>query len=288
LASRSAAVNSVLCLGLDPDPASLPPGFPRDLAGVEAFAGLVLRAALPHVAAVKPNLAFYEAFGPAGLVVLERLRASIPASVPVLLDAKRGDIGSTAARQAAALIDALGADAVTLNPYLGRDAVEPFLDRPNTFVYLVCRTSNPAAAEIQNMLMPADARRPWREEPLYLRIARIATGWAGADQLGLVVGATAPAELTELRALIPDRAFLVPGIGAQGGDLEATLAAGAAREGRVAQRAGGGLLVNVARGIAGAAAEAPAGTREVDLEERVRSAALSWAAKMPVLSFAGA
>jgi orotidine 5'-phosphate decarboxylase subfamily 2 len=288
LAFRSAAVNSVLCLGLDPDPASLPPGFRPDLGGVEAFARLVLRAALPHVAAVKPNLAFYEAFGSAGLDVLERLRASIPASVPVLVDAKRGDIGSTAARQAAALIDALGADAVTLNPYLGRDAVEPFLARNNAFVYLICRTSNPAAGEIQNIRLPADARRLWPEESLYVRVARIATAWAAPDRLGFVVGATAPAELAEVRALIPDRAFLVPGIGAQGGDLEATLTAGPARDGPVAQRTGGGLLVNVSRGIAGAATDAAAGTRQVDLEDRIRSAAVTWAAKMPVLSLAGA
>jgi orotidine 5'-phosphate decarboxylase subfamily 2 len=288
LATRSAAVNSVLCLGLDPDPASLPPGFSPDLRGVEAFARLVLRAALPHVAAVKPNLAFYEAFGSAGLAALERLRASIPAAVPVLMDAKRGDIGSTAARQTAALIGGLGADAVTLNPYLGRDAVDPFLLVPNAFVYVVCRTSNPAAGEVQNIQVPADDARSWPQEPLYARVARITAEWAAPDRLGMVVGATAPAELAALRSLVPDRAFLVPGIGAQGGDLQAALSDGPARSATTGQRPGGGLLVNISRGIAGAAMDVPTGTREPDVEEAIRTAAAAWAAKMPVLSFAGA
>ncbi|MDQ2964953.1 MAG: orotidine-5'-phosphate decarboxylase, partial [Chloroflexota bacterium] len=125
LAARSAASGTVLCLGLDPDPAALPAGFHAGLSGVEAFAALILQSALPFVAAVKPNLAFFEAFGSAGLAALERLRASIPRDVPVVIDAKRGDIGSTAARQAVALFDALGADAVTVNPYLGAAAIGP-------------------------------------------------------------------------------------------------------------------------------------------------------------------
>jgi orotidine 5'-phosphate decarboxylase subfamily 2 len=288
IAARSRAVNSVLCLGLDPDPASLPGGFSADLRGVEAFARLLLVAVLPYAAAVKPNLAFYEAFGSAGIAALERLRAAIPADVPVLVDAKRGDIGTTAARQAAAIFGALGADAVTLNPYLGRDAVEPFLNVANAFVYLVCRTSNPAAGEVQGIQAPADNGRSWPAEPLYARVARVAGGWAGPDRLGLVVGATAPAELAALRSLVPDRAFLVPGIGAQGGDLEATLREGPARAGATSNRPGGGLLVNVSRGIAGAVAGPTPGGVQPDLEDRFRAAAAVWAAKMPVLSLAGA
>jgi orotidine-5'-phosphate decarboxylase len=288
LAARSGAVNSVLCLGLDPDPASLPPGFSRDIAGVEAFARLILDVALPFAAAVKPNLAFYEAFGSGGIALLERLRAVIPDDVPLLIDAKRGDIGSTAERQAAAIVDGLGAHAVTLNPYMGRDVAEPFLARGKTFVYLVCRTSNPAAGKVQGIVVPRDDAHGWPLEPLYARVARTTTAWAPADRLGFVVGATAPAELAALRAIVPERAFLVPGIGAQGGDLEATLRDGPARAGELAARSGAGLLVNVARGIAGAG-EDPSGTasrREV--EARIRAAAADWAAKMPVLSLAGA
>lgn len=149
LAARSAATGTVLCLGLDPDPAGLPEGFRHDLDGLERFVRLVLEAALPVAAAVKPNLAFFEAFGSAGLAALERLRGAIPAEVPVIADVKRGDIGSTAARQAVALFDRLGADAVTVNPYLGGEAVGPLLERADRFAYLLCRTSNPGAGELQ-------------------------------------------------------------------------------------------------------------------------------------------
>jgi orotidine 5'-phosphate decarboxylase subfamily 2 len=284
LAARSAAVNSVLCLGLDPEPAALPAGFPADVRGVEAFARVLLDAAMPRAAAVKPNLAFYEAFGSDGIAALERLRARIPADVPLLIDAKRGDIGSTAARQAAAILDGLGADAVTLNPYMGRDVAEPFLVHPRAFVYFVVRTSNQAAGEVQNVAIPEDGERGWPAEPLYARVARVTATWAGDDRVGYVVGATAPAELDALRALAPDRAFLVPGIGAQGGDLVATLRSGPATAGRAGRGTGGGLLVNIGRGIAGAAAGAVAG----DVERRISASAADWAARMPVLELAGA
>ena len=120
------------------------------------FAALVLEAALPAAAAVKPNLAFFEAFGSEGLAALERLRATIPADVPVVMDAKRGDIGSTAARQAVALFDGLGADAITVSPYLGEEAIAPLLERVDRFAYVLCRTSNPGAAEIQGLRVEAD------------------------------------------------------------------------------------------------------------------------------------
>jgi orotidine 5'-phosphate decarboxylase subfamily 2 len=285
LAARSAAVGSVLCLGLDPDPAALPPGFSSDLTGVERFARLVLEAALPYAAAVKPNLAFYEAFGSAGLAALERLRATIPADAPVLIDAKRGDIGPTAARQAVAIAECLGADAVTLNPYLGRDAVAPFLERGIGFVYVLCRTSNPAAAELQNLRVGGDTVQGWPEEALFARVARTAAGWAGPERLGFVVGATAPEELAAIRDLVPDRAFLVPGVGAQGGDLAAALREGPVRSGSGGtSRPGGGLLLNVSRGIAGAAGDPSGGPAANDLQIRIAQAAAEWAAKMPVLS----
>ncbi len=129
LGARTASTRTVLCVGLDPDPAALPAGFPPGLAGVEAFSRLILEASLPYAAAVKPNLAFFEAHGSAGVAALERLRARIPADVPVVADAKRGDIGTTASRQAVALFDVLGADAVTVNPYLGEEAIAPLLER---------------------------------------------------------------------------------------------------------------------------------------------------------------
>lgn len=280
LGARTAAVGSVLCLGLDPDPARLPAGFPPTVRGIEAFAGLLLEAAAPVAAAVKANLAFFEAFGSAGLAALERLRACLPAECPFVADAKRGDIGSTAARQTVALFDALGADAVTLSPYLGRDAVTPFLERADRFVYLLCRTSNPSAAEVQDLDVGG--------EPLYLRIARQALAWGTPERLGLVVGATAPAELRAVRAVVPGTAFLVPGLGAQGGDLEAVRTAGPARAAPAGGRPGGGLLVNVSRGIAdaalGAAAAGPGRPARRDLATSLATAAAEWAARLAVVS----
>lgn len=237
---------------------------------MEAFATLLLQAAAPHAAAVKANLAFFEAFGSAGVAALERLRARVPSDLPFIADAKRGDIGSTAARQAVALLDTLGADAVTASPYLGRDAVEPFLERMDRFVYILCRTSNPGAAELQNK--PAQSG-----QPLYLEVAAIVENWSRATPtLGLVVGATAPAELERVRQAAPDLPFLVPGIGAQGGDLAAVMSNGPVRATNAPVR-GGSLLVNVSRGIAGAALTKPP-SRSV--EDAVAAAAADWAAKL--------
>ena len=279
LAARSAATGTVLCLGLDPDPEGLPAGFSRDVRGVEAFARLVLEAALPFAAAVKPNLAFFEAFGSAGLAVLERLRERIPPEVPVILDAKRGDIGSTAARHAVALFDHLGGDAVTASPYLGSGALRPLLERQDRFVYVLCRTSNPGASEFQDLRV-ADRDDPAEPMPLYRRIARDVATWGPGGTVGLVVGATASTELRAVRTAGPGLAFLVPGVGAQGGDIDPVLQDGPAVEPPAGGRPGGGLLVNVSRGIAGAAVAPAPG----DLGERVAIAAREWSLKLPVLS----
>ena len=225
LAARTKAVGSVLCLGLDPDPASVPSSLGTGLAGLERFASLILEAALPHAAAVKANLAFFEAFGSGGLAALERLLSRVPTEVPIIADAKRGDIGSTAARHAAAIFDGLGAHAVTASPYLGAEAIEPLLGRSDRFVYVLCRTSNPGAGEIQALPVAADPGTGRPAEALYERVAALAVGWAERfGTVGLVVGATAPAELAAVRSIAPSLPFLVPGVGAQGGDLQATLA----------------------------------------------------------------
>ncbi|HUQ78403.1 MAG TPA: orotidine-5'-phosphate decarboxylase [Patescibacteria group bacterium] len=279
LARRSARTGTVLCLGLDPDPATLPAGFDRDLRGVESFARLILEAAAPFVAAVKPNLAFFEAFGSAGLAALERLRSAVPAGLPVVMDAKRGDIGTTAARQAVALYDGLGADAITVNPYLGEEAVAPLLERADRFAYVLCRTSNPGASEIQSLALPADEDAGHPAEPLYARVARRAVSWGPGGTVGLVVGATAPVELAAIRELAPGLAFLVPGVGAQGGDEAAVLAHGRATDAPAGDRPGGGLLVNVSRGIAVTARDVPSR----DLGEAIAAAAQAWAARLPVL-----
>ncbi len=255
LAARTAATGTVLCLGLDPDPAALPAGFPATLAGVEAFTRLLVEAALPHAAAVKPNLAFFEAYGSAGMAMLERIRALVPDDVPFVADAKRGDIGTTAGRQAVALFDSLGADAVTVNPYLGEEAISPLLERTDRFAYVLCRTSNPGAAELQGLMVAADDADGFPAEPLWARVARRTASWGPGGTLGLVVGATAPAELAEIRSLVPGLAFLVPGVGAQGGEIAPVLASGPATAPPAGAGMGGGLLVNVSRGIARAATE---------------------------------
>lgn len=268
LGRRVATVGTSFCLGVDPDPASLPRGFSRDVAGIEAFGRLLIDAASPYAAAIKTNIAFFEAFGSAGIAALERIRATVPSDIPFIVDAKRGDIGSTAARQAVALYDAIGADAITANPYLGREAILPLLERRDRFVFVLCRTSNPGAGEFQGLSLDA--------EPLYVHVARRVSAWAETgDQVGLVVGATAPIELAIIRAAAPALPFLVPGLGTQGGDLEAVLAHGPATAGPAGLMNGGGLVVNISRGLASAAAES------ADPGAALSKAAEAWARKLP-------
>jgi orotidine-5'-phosphate decarboxylase len=276
LGRRIAASGTVLCVGLDPDPAALPDGFAPDVRGISRFARLMVEACAPVAAAFKPNLAYFEAFGSPGLAALEALRATIPSDVPVLIDAKRGDIGTTAARQAAAIVEGLGADAVTVNPYLGLDAVAPFVER-GAFCYVLSRTSNPSAGEVQDLALSSG-------EKVHERVAAIAAGWDGGHgTIGLVVGATAPAELAALRHLVPGLPFLVPGVGTQGGSLEAALQDGPATSGPASTQPAGALLVNVSRGIARSAL---GGTR--DPGQALAEAAAGWAARLPVLDSAAA
>jgi len=286
LAARTTATGTVLCLGLDPDPSALPRGFSSDLKGAERFVELVLEAALPFATAVKPNLSFYEAFGSAGLAALERIRARIPADVPVVADGKRGDIDTTSARQAVAYFDALGFDAVTINPYLGEEALLAYLDRPDRFAYVLCRTSNPGATELQSLRVAShqveDGVFAAPSEPLWARVARAATDWGPGGTVGLVVGATASDELRAVRAIAPRLPFLVPGVGAQGGSIEPVLVHGPVA-GRSADRPGGSLIVNVSRGIASAALEEGGNGAPADLQERVAAAARTWSERLPVL-----
>jgi orotidine 5'-phosphate decarboxylase subfamily 2 len=292
LAARTRTVGSVLCLGVDPQPETLPEGFPATLAGVERFCELLLAAAMPYAAAVKPNLAFFEAFGSAGMAALERLRGRVPTDIPFIADAKRGDIGSTAARQAVALFDMLGVDAITVNPYLGSEAIEPLITRGDRFAYLLCRTSNAGAGELQGLEVAADPVIGAPAEPLYARVARRAQSWGPGGTVGLVVGATAPAELERIRAIAPRLALLVPGVGAQGGEVEPVLRFGPAVAAPAGGRPGGGLLVNVSRGISGAAGSAAAGAGattagagpagSADIGEKLAAAAAAWAERLRV------
>ncbi len=281
LGARTAATGGVLCVGIDPVPETLPGGFSRDLAGIERFCRILIEAGAPFAAAMKPNLAFFEAFGSAGMAVLERLRASLPAGLLVVGDAKRGDIGTTAARQAVALFDVLGCDAITVNPYLGSEAVEPLLSRPDRFAYLLCRTSNPGAGELQGLEVAADPEIEAPDEPLYARVARRARRWGPGGTVGLVVGATAPAELERIRGISPGLPFLVPGVGAQGGEVEPVLCHGPATAQPAGAQPGGGLLVAVSRGIAGAAAGAEG---DAAVAAALAAAAAEWASRLRIAS----
>ncbi|TAK12507.1 MAG: orotidine-5'-phosphate decarboxylase [Anaerolineae bacterium] len=240
LEARAGVVDSLLCVGLDPHPDDLPES---SAAAAREFCLRLIEATHPFAAAFKPNSAFFEIYGAAGIEALAAVIAAVPQGIPVVLDAKRGDIGSTSAAYARAAFDTLGANAITVNPYLGQDAVQPFLDDPGKGVFLLCRTSNPGAGDLQD-LMTGGA-------PLYMEVARLAERWNTKSNLGLVVGATYPAELAELRGAHPELWFLAPGIGAQGADLKAALSAGLRSDGM-------GLLVPVSRGISRAADPATA------------------------------
>jgi orotidine 5'-phosphate decarboxylase subfamily 2 len=238
LRARLHDLGAPLCLGIDPNPDALPDGLSPDVRGVEAFARGLLEVAADAAMAVKVNVAFFEAFGAAGWAALERLRSDVPADHVLILDAKRGDIGSTAERQAASLLGELRADGVTLSPYLGEDAIEPFLAHPDRLVYILARTSNPSAGTFQ------DLRIEGTRERLHERVGAWAAERWPEPRVGLVVGATAGDELLSLRRLLPGPAFLVPGVGAQGGDAEAAVRS---CHGQLAPG-----LVNVTRGIGGA------------------------------------
>lgn len=239
LAAAVAQRSSYLCVGLDPDPSRIPASCGTGVAGMEAFCREIVAATAEFAVAFKPNLAFFEAYGAAGWEACARIIAEIPETCLVIADAKRGDIGNTSGRYAAALFDGLGADAVTVAPYMGEDSVRPFLDHgPGKWTVLLALTSNPGAQDFEF----------YGDPPLYERVIRRAIGWAGPDRLMFVVGATRPELLAHARSLAPDHFFLVPGVGAQGGTLAEVTEAGWAP--------GCGLLVNASRSVLYAASGA--------------------------------
>ncbi|TCV93989.1 orotidine-5'-phosphate decarboxylase [Luteibacter rhizovicinus] len=228
--------DSLVCVGLDPEPGRLPASIAGDADAIFAFCRDIVDATADLVCAYKPQIAHFAAQRAED--ALERLIAHIHdrhPGVPVILDAKRGDIGSTARHYASEAFDRYKADAVTLNPYLGHDSIAPFLERADKGVILLCRTSNPGGKDFQALDCGG--------EPLYLRVAEtIAREWNGNGNCALVTGATWPEELGKVRAVVGDMPLLVPGIGAQGGDLEAAL-----RHGLTA--AGDGLMISSSRAI---------------------------------------
>ena len=214
--------NSLLCIGLDPELERLPEelrALPAERAVVQ-FCQQIIAATASYASVFKPNLAFFEVLGPAGLSALQEVMRAIPTHIPIIGDAKRGDIGSTARNYAAALFDTYGFDAVTVNPYLGLDGVAPFLAYRERGVILLCRTSNPSASDFQDLPVQEE---DGQTRPLYQVVAKRVQSWNEADNCALVVGATYPQEMQVVRALCPDLPILVPGIGAQGGDLMAVV-----------------------------------------------------------------
>jgi orotidine-5'-phosphate decarboxylase len=243
-------------VGLDPDPHLLPAGVT-----LETFLLGIVEATRDLVCCFKPNLGFFEAYGLAGQTALRNLRKSLPEDVPVLVDAKRGDTPQTMRAYARALFDELDADAVTVNPYLGGDSLAPFFEYSDRGVFVLCKTSNPGAGEIQDLAVAG----PDGSEPLFLNIARRAVSWAGRATLGLVVGATYPRDVAAVRSLAPDAPILLPGVGAQAGDLELSVQA-------AVDRTGGGAIVNVSRSLLYASSESDWQSAARAEAERVRSA----------------
>jgi orotidine-5'-phosphate decarboxylase len=230
--------DSLVCVGLDVDPARIPGELRGRGDWVYEFNRGIIEATADLVCAYKPNLAFYEALGGYGLDALARTMKAMPSGVVVIGDAKRGDIGHTAAAYARALFDVLAFDAVTVNPYLGHDSVAPFLEYSDRGVFVLCKTSNPGSGDFQDLLCDA----PEGKLPLHQLVARRAAGWDTNGNVGLVVGATYPEELATIRGIAPDLPILIPGVGAQAGDLARTVQYGTDAAGELA-------IINSSRGI---------------------------------------
>lgn len=203
---------SMVCVGLDLDPKKMPQEYSKSAKTLFDFTMRIIEATADCVCAYKPNIAFYESLGGEGLSLLTQILHRIPEGVPVILDAKRGDIGNTATHYAQALYDRFNADWVTLNPYMGYDSLRPFIERKDKGAFILCLTSNSGARDFQ--MLEVDGK------PLYRIVAEKVEYWNKAKNCGLVVGATAPEQLTEIRAVSGDMPILIPGVGAQGGSLE--------------------------------------------------------------------
>lgn len=241
LEKRAKEVDSLLCIGLDPHPGELSS---HDSQAVQDFCMRLVEATSDLILAYKPNIAFFEVYGIAGITALTEVISSIPKEIPIILDAKRGDIASSAQAYAQAAFNTLGAHAVTVNPYLGYDALVPFLKDEKRGVFLLCKTSNPGAADIQDLKVIPDLRSSISDSyaTVYELIAAKAVEWNKNDNLGLVVAATQIAALSRVRNLAPYLWILAPGVGAQGGDLQAALEAGLRSDSL-------GMVVPISRGI---------------------------------------
>jgi len=249
LLNASRKNKSWLCIGLDPDPELMPE------VDVLQFNKAIIESTSDLVCAYKPNLAFYEALGTEGLAILEKTVKNIPGDIPVIGDAKRGDIGNTAKAYARALFSVLGFDAATVNPYLGFDSIEPFINYQDKGIFILCRTSNRGAADFQNLCTNG--------LPLYEAVAQKAQEWNIHGNIGLVIGATYPEELKRVRSICPEMPLLIPGIGAQGGDLASAVGFGVDARGEKA-------IINVSRQILYASKEKDFAQAARNVAEKIR------------------
>ena len=240
LQSAWASQGSMLCVGFDPDPKRLPPSLQGKSEGIFEFCREIADATADLVCAFKPQFAYFASQRAEAQLekLIRHLKDQYP-HIPVILDSKRGDIGSTADHYALEAFERYSADAITVNPYMGFDTIEPYLRHAGKGVIVLCRTSNPGGSDLQFLDVSPSG------EPLYLHVAKLAaTQWNSSGQIGLVVGATFPEEIAKVRAIVGDMPLLIPGIGAQGGDIEATVKAGA-----VTGKPGTGMIVNSSRAI---------------------------------------
>ena len=233
LAESSRARDSIVCVGLDPEPDLIPEMLGSGPQAALRFLRRMIRATSDYACAYKPNLAFYERYGSAAFDVLGLTLQAIPDDIPVVLDAKRGDVPNTSAAYADALFDSFHADAATVAPYVGMDSIEPFC-RDGRYALVLARTSNPGAGDVQDLIVEG--------RPLYERLVERTVASFAADTCGFVVGATYPEEARRIRELAPDRLFLMPGVGSQGGDVATAIRA--ALDAR-----GGGVLPSASRSI---------------------------------------
>jgi len=253
LEERILSVNSLLCVGLDPHPELLTQ---KNAAGARDFCFRIIEQTAEVACAFKPNSAFFEAFGAEGFEVLGDVIRAVPNDIPVILDAKRGDIASTAKAYANAAFQVLGADALTISPYLGWDSVEPMIASPQHACFVLCKTSNPGSDDFQNQMLESG-------EPLFIHLARRVAEKGSAGNVGLVVGATDPDALAAVRQVAPDLWILAPGVGPQGADLEQALHAGLRADGL-------GMVLPVSRSIAQADDRKTAATTFRDQINEVR------------------
>jgi orotidine-5'-phosphate decarboxylase len=242
LQNRWSSVNSALCVGLDPDPSKLPLHLKGRSDAIFEFCKHIVDATADLACAFKPQIAYFAALGAEDQLqaIIDYIHRLYP-HVPVVLDAKRGDIGATAQQYAREAFERFKADALTVNPYMGFDSIEPYLEYADKGIFVLCRTSNAGGTDLQGLTVPSDSDP--RGQCLFEHVARLCAGpWNKNGQLGLVVGATFPSELSKVRQLVGDMPLLIPGIGAQGGDIVATVEHGQSSKGQ-------GMLINSSRAI---------------------------------------